>query len=542
MDTLALLASAVAGRTVELRMSRHGVYADGRAIHVPEGTGDEIVAAVACQAALLSAGSFDPTTMKRLARAGDPAAARFLSLEVVRACRTLDAVLPRRIVRDIEAHAGQADPTTSATDSLTRALGRGPVSAPPPWFGEMRPRAACAPSTRAALDPNEVAEALRRAAAEMHDSDSPDSDSKTSTELLDRQTARRQGARRRLRQRLTAGRVDRSNGGEEVVAASRRTIDGTRVPELGVPIGPVMMSGLQVRGRSYPEWDQNLGGYRDAWCTVAEFDPPPADRPLATSSADASLLGALARLGLRHRLNPRETEGDDLDLSGLIDHRVDVAAGFSGVPRVHRAERRTEPDLGVLLLLDATGSTADEDGPSSVFEAQRDLAAALTTAFDELGQRVATYAFQTRGRHGVQVLRCKDFEETWSGRARLRLQSVEPAGFTRVGAVIRHGTHLLVHQAGTRRRLMVVIGDGIPYDDGYEGPYAVADARRAITEAGAFGVACVGLSTTAPSGQSLWPAHAEGRASDRAALATLAQPLFAGAIQRATHHTRLQTG
>jgi nitric oxide reductase NorD protein len=39
-----------------------------------------------------------------------------------------------------------------------------------------------------------------------------------------------------------------------------------------------------------------------------------------------------------------------------------------------------------------------------------------------------------------------------------------------------------------------VLSDGIPYDEGYEGHYASADAKRALAEAREAGVGCLCLS------------------------------------------------
>ena len=47
--------------------------------------------------------------------------------------------------------------------------------------------------------------------------------------------------------------------------------------------------------------------------------------------------------------------------------------------------------------------------------------------------------------------------------------------------------------AGTPRRLLVVISDGLAYDHGYERDYGAADARRALAEARRRGTGCLCL-------------------------------------------------
>jgi nitric oxide reductase NorD protein len=169
-----------------------------------------------------------------------------------------------------------------------------------------------------------------------------------------------------------------------------------------------------------------------------------------------------------------------------------------------------------------------------MFEEQRDLVLGLTTTLDQLGVRVATYAFYSRGRGNVRFLRCKSFEERWGSLARRRLFGIAPTGFTRLGAAVRHGTHLVETEAGTQRRLLIVIGDGIAYDDGYEGQYAVADSRRAIDEAAARAIGCVGLSTRPTAdGASVWPPHAHSVAATTRELAPVARDLLGSALLRA---------
>src|ERR1700731_3626190 len=60
-------------------------------------------------------------------------------------------------------------------------------------------------------------------------------------------------------------------------------------------------------------------------------------------------------------------------------------------------------------------------------------------------------------------------------------------GYTRLGAPLRHLTSRLLAQP-SERRLLIVIGDGLLSDEGYEGRYAWADAAHAVEEANDAGV------------------------------------------------------
>jgi nitric oxide reductase activation protein len=209
---------------------------------------------------------------------------------------------------------------------------------------------------------------------------------------------------------------------------------------------------------------------------------------------DARLRRELARLGLAHERHRREQHGDSLDMTALTEYVVDRAMGVSVDDRVYELKRRTAHDLGVVVLLDVTGSTSDSDEGRRVFDDQRQVAARLIATLDELGDRVAGYGFQSWGRNGVRFLRIKEFDDRWDLAAQRRIASMEPGGFTRLGAAVRHGTHIVTEKSGTINTLLIVVGDGLPYDDGYEHRYAQEDSARALSEAVNAGVGCACLS------------------------------------------------
>jgi len=194
------------------------------------------------------------------------------------------------------------------------------------------------------------------------------------------------------------------------------------------------------------------------------------------------------------------------------------------------------------VLLDATGSTGDSPEGRKVFDEQRRLVARLTAALDELDDRVATFGFYSRGRDSVRFVRVKDFDERFGHAARRRLAALEPGGFTRLGAAVRHAAHLLTTRAGTSNMLLVLVGDGLPYDDGYEGRYAQEDTRRALKEAVTRGVACVCVSVHSPTEQDViervWGHVPYRRLEDPSEFAGHVRPLFRHALKEAAASRR----
>ena len=127
------------------------------------------------------------------------------------------------------------------------------------------------------------------------------------------------------------------------------------------------------------------------------------------------------------------------------------------------------------------------------------------------------------------------FRSRFGAGGRAQLNQLEPAGYTRIGAAIRHSGELLKTQAGTPNRLLLVLSDGFPYDDGYESRYAEADAHKALEEVRSDGVACLCLSigaSTAPEAlHRVFGSASHANAATLAELSPHMDALFLGALK-----------
>jgi hypothetical protein len=441
--------------------------------------------------------------MRRLL--GRPTTARrYLVLEGSRALRELARALPT-----LEPSAGGPQ-TESPVASLERARSREHVPEPPPEFGVLRPRRVLAvhdADEGSAPTKQDLAGPPRAVDLPELDEDEETQDPGRIAELFSSPIGGRGPVARLLARLLGLGREEGTGpAGAELPTGTARA--ASRVGRHAVrSLTPVTIEALTERPEPgvavYPEWDANRRRYRPHWCTVAEVEPPDAARgPAPRVSDDRVLRRRLARLGLGLDAVRRQPEGDELDLDALVDLQIARVADRSGAAATsapephHLIERqRRRRDLAVLVLLDVSGSVA-ETGTSggAVHEHQRDAAGALIDALAALGDRVAAYGFHSRGRAAVRLARIKAFADPFDARARARLGALEPGAFTRLGAAIRHATHLLDTHAGTARRLLLVLSDGFAYDYGYEGPYGEADARRALSEARSRGIGSLCLS------------------------------------------------
>ena len=253
---------------------------------------------------------------------------------------------------------------------------------------------------------------------------------------------------------------------------------------------------IGVGGALLPEWDAHRDRYRPDWCRVIDFPlTVTADISDAAVPRDDVLRRRLSRVGLGRKVLRNRADGDELDIEALIDLFVDLRSGYSPPEHVYLEHRKLARDLGVLILVDASGSATDADPEGlAVHEHQRRAAATIAATLEELGDRVAVYGFRSQGRHSVQLPAIKTFGHRFGAVARARLNQLHPSGYTRLGAGIRGAGEILKAQAGTPNRLLLLLSDGFPYDEDYEGLYAEADACKALEELRSDGIACLCLS------------------------------------------------
>lgn len=498
-----LLASFLAGRPVDVAVARADelAYTDGQVVFVSASADpDRQRREVLVQGALLGAGSLDGRYVKRL-RARPPLARRYLALEGHRVLTELGARVPLAAAVCPES----AVQSVSSEESMQVALSRTNLDAPPDWFGTIKP---------SKLIRGRRESGWRAADAEHTDRSELDEDEDDLAEkswilkLFDVPIGP-QAPVGFLRALFGSARSSGSEGaGGELGVGSIRRTSHAGVNARPVPT-PIRFTGAEkpgaaitVGGALYPEWDVYSDRYREDWCRVIDFSITAAvDVSVVGVTRDAVLRRRLARVGLGPKVLRARTDGDDVDTEALINLLVDLRSGHSPPERVYLERRKLARNLGVLILIDASGSATDGDPDGlAVHDHQRRAAAILALTLEELGDRVAVYAFRSQGRHAVHLPVIKTFGQRFGAVGRARLNQLQPSGYTRLGAAIRGAGEILKTEAGTPNRLLLVLSDGFPYDDGYEGRYAEADARKALEELRADGLACLCLSLGAATG------------------------------------------
>lgn len=261
---------------------------------------------------------------------------------------------------------------------------------------------------------------------------------------------------------------------------------------------------------THAEWDHRIRRYRPDWCSVHATGPSAGERLMAPDADAVARRLAQGLAGLRgraERTGGQAHHGEHLHAVAMADAWADLRAGRTPDARVYVREGRPCPPLAVLMLLDASASTARDGALARMQHAA--LGAAL--ALQRLGHRSALWAFSSQGRHRVNMPCLKDWNDSVASQAWPVLRG---EGSTRMGAALRHGLWLSTADARRRpglRRVIVLLTDGELHDvDVHDPAYLPADLQRAAQEAMVQGVAVRALVFSPGEARALDPALGQG--------------------------------
>jgi nitric oxide reductase NorD protein len=248
-------------------------------------------------------------------------------------------------------------------------------------------------------------------------------------------------------------------------------------------------------GVPYDEWDHEASAYRRGRVVVRSAPAPAGERRWALDAlrAHAAVVRQVRqrfeRLRARRLRLDRQRDGDELDVTACVRALVDLRAGATPDDGLYLAVRPARRALAIVVLVDVSQSTeAVVDGALRVIDVERTSLLLASEALEALGDRHALLTFSGRGARDVRLTTIKDFGERGGAEVQARISAIHPDGNTRMGAALRHATHLLAQQPAGHR-LLLILSDGRPNDvDGYHVDYGVEDTRRAVIEARARGV------------------------------------------------------
>lgn len=277
-------------------------------------------------------------------------------------------------------------------------------------------------------------------------------------------------------------------------AATRLSFDLDLAPD---DVDTEKLSGVSL----YPEWDYRLGDYRPDFARVLASRGEEAPGGLKLDGPARRRINTVRRrfeaLRPGRSIEPRQMDGEELDLEAAVRSAIDVRAAGEGSDRIWRRRRDTERDLAVSVLVDTSRSTEGACGARTVIEIAREALIALTEGIHACGDHVAVNSFSSLRRDRVFVRSVKGFDEPVDEHVRARIAALKPGFYTRIGAAVRHSAAELA-QRSNRKKLLLVLTDGRPNDlDHYEGRYGIEDSRRAVLEARRQGLAVFGVTVDA---------------------------------------------
>jgi nitric oxide reductase NorD protein len=245
----------------------------------------------------------------------------------------------------------------------------------------------------------------------------------------------------------------------------------------------------------YDEWDGRINDYRPRWCRVVESEWRTGDLAFAKRTK-AEYRGALSQIRSQFQmLRPsgltrmqRQLDGEEFDLEALTDYMVDKRSRRTPAEHIYSQRQRRERDVSVCFLLDMSSSThARISSKKNVLEVQKEALLLMSEALEAIGDAYAIYGFSSQGRKRVSFYRFKDFREAYGGQVQGRIGAASTLVNTRLGPAIRHASYRLNSQSSATR-LLIVLSDARPSDEGYEWKNAIADTHMALKEAQTSGI------------------------------------------------------
>ena len=238
---------------------------------------------------------------------------------------------------------------------------------------------------------------------------------------------------------------------------------------------------------TYDEWNYKDRSYKEDFCKVypktqLQTDVSYYKKTLNDNrSTLAGLRKMLTTVNNRYQQQRRQTQGEEFDIDAITDLFIDVKSGHTPSEKIYLSKRKKEKDLSILLLLDVSLSSDGYAAGNRVIDVEKQVSILFGEILDEFNIDFSIDCFYSKTRNHSTYLTLKGFDDDWN-TAKHRVGAVEPSGYTRIGAALRHSGALL-DKRDTKNKWVILISDGKPNDyDKYEGKYGINDVKQALRE------------------------------------------------------------
>lgn len=244
---------------------------------------------------------------------------------------------------------------------------------------------------------------------------------------------------------------------------------------------------LEGQFLSYDEWDYKKRQYKPDFCKVYPGEIVTTnleyyrETKLKHGSTLAGLRKMLTSVNNKYQQQRRQSEGEEFDLDAITDLYVDVHTRHTPSDKIYLSKRKKEKDLSILILLDISLSSDSYADGNRVIDVEKQVSILFGEILNEFQIDFSIDAFYSNTRNHTTYVSIKEFDQSWDA-AKLRVGAIEPSGYTRIGAALRHSGALL-DERESKNKWVVLISDGKPNDyDRYEGKYGVNDVKQALRE------------------------------------------------------------
>lgn len=239
----------------------------------------------------------------------------------------------------------------------------------------------------------------------------------------------------------------------------------------------------------YPEWGDDIDGYRENWSRIREQDLKGTSQSFYNETVQKQS-GLLKRVRREFQmLKPedftrleRQYDGDDIDLDAVIEYFIDRKIGTSPSEKNYMRTEKKKRDIAVVFLIDMSRSTK-----GATIHCEKEALIIMSEALREVGDAFAIFGFSGDNRDNVDFYTIKDFEESYNPAVKARISAIDYGFENRDGTALRH-TISILKKREEKTKMIILISDGKPVDKEYSGNYAIEDTRMALKEARKYGI------------------------------------------------------
>ncbi|MBJ6366709.1 nitric oxide reductase activation protein NorD [Snuella sedimenti] len=238
---------------------------------------------------------------------------------------------------------------------------------------------------------------------------------------------------------------------------------------------------------TYDEWSYTDRSYKEGFCKVYPKTQLKTDVTFykkTLNSNRSTLMGLrkmLTSVNNKYQQQRRQPQGEELDIDAITDLFIDAKSGHTPSDKIYLSKRKKEKDLSILLLLDISLSSDGYAAGNRVIDVEKQVSILFGEILNEFNIDFSIDCFYSKTRNNSSYLSLKGFDENWD-TAKYKVGAIEPSGYTRIGAALRHSGALL-DKRDTKNKWVILISDGKPNDyDKYEGKYGINDVKQALRE------------------------------------------------------------